>query len=197
MMYRRILAATFLMSILLIAGQSRAGVRALQQSVEVNRSSGTATFSLSFDHPPDFIATDAGARPVDSFQVEVDGLWKPGQPLVQDLTAIIRGDEIHFDGILPIRAAMPPVSEPHAGGWGAIVDTIPFTTNANQVKFTAPLSALGITGEFFSYRALTMHDGQITASAEAATVPLPEALSAGACGLVILGAYLHRQRMRL
>jgi hypothetical protein len=191
MMYRKTLAAA-LFSLFLTTAQSQAGVRALQQSAEVNPSAGTATFSITFDHAPNFLATDSAGRPVDSFQVEVDGIWHSGQPLVQDLTALIRGDEIHFGGTLPIRASGPPVDNPHAGGWGAIVQTIPFTTTADEVKFTAPLAALGVTGNFFSYRAFTMQDGQITASAEAATVPLPEALSAGACGLVIVGACVRR-----
>ena len=195
MMYRRILLAAFC-SLFFVAAQARGGVRVLQQMVDVSQSAGTATFSLSFDHAPNFLATDVGGRSVDSFQVEVDGNWRPGQPLVQDLTAIVRGDEIHFGGTLPIRAASPPTDDPHAGGWGAIVQSIPFTTSADQVKFTAPLASLGVSGSFFSYRAFTMQDGQITASAEAATVPLPEALSAGACGLVVVGACVRRQMRR-
>jgi len=89
----------------------------LQQSVDVDPSAGTATFSLWFDHAPDFHSIDAAGRPVDSFQIEVDGTWQPGQPLMQEISTIVRGDEIHFGWTLPIRAATPPVDDPHAGGW--------------------------------------------------------------------------------
>jgi hypothetical protein len=195
MYFPRILAAA-LVALLFSAGEARGGVAALQQSAEVNLGAGTATLSLSFNHPPDFTSLDAAGRPVDSFQVEVDGTWRPGQPPLQELTAIIRGDEIHFAGTLPIRAPSPPVDDPHAGGWGAIIDSIPFKTSGKQVEFTAPLADLGAPGGVFAYRAFTMADGQITAAAEASTVPLPEALTMGACGLILVGALVRPRKFR-
>jgi hypothetical protein len=195
MMYPRIPSAALLV-LFAFAAHARAGVRALEQSVDVNGPAGTATFSLFFNHAPDLHSTDAAGRPVDSFQIEVDGAWRPGKPPLQELTAIMRGDEIHLSGALPIRAAGPPVDDPHAGGWGAIIDSIPFTTTGKEVKFTAPLADLGAPGGVFAYRAFTMQDGQITAAAEASAVPLPEALTAGACGLVVVGALVRPRRVR-
>ena len=194
MYFPRILAAALVL--VFVTREARGGLALLQQSVDVNAAAQTATFSLSFDHAPNFASLDAAGHPVDSFQVEVDGTWRPGQQPLQELTAIIRGDEIHFDGTLPIRAASPPVADPHAGGWGAIVDSIPVKTSGKQVEFTAPLADLGATSGVFAYRAFTMADGQITAAAEASTVPLPEALTAGACGLVLVGALVRPRRIR-
>lgn len=183
-----------LIVMLLTSARSAAGVRMLDQSVEVNQSARTATFSLLFDHAPDFHSVDAHNRPTDSFQVEVDGSWTLGQQPLSAITAVVRGDEIRFaNDMLPIRMASPPDDNPHSGGWGGIITSVPFTANGNQISFTAPLADLPSPSGVFSYLAFTMHDGQTTASAEAQSVPLPEAFTAGMCLLVAMAAHRWRR----
>ncbi|MDB5300927.1 MAG: motif putative anchor domain protein [Phycisphaerales bacterium] len=172
------------------AGPARAGTSTLSQSVSVDPALSDATFTLDFPHPPDFAIVDSHGRPADSFQYEIAGSPMPGEPALTHLTAIIRGDEIPSAGALHVRSAFPPdLSDPNSGGWGAIVDTVPFNVKGDQLSFTVPLKDLGAPDGHFAYRAFTMQFGVTDASAESQAVPLPPAAWAGLAMLaVVMGA---------
>jgi hypothetical protein len=188
MSYRNVASVVVVAGLLgWFAGPARAGLSTLSQSVSVDPALADATFTLDFPHPPDFVTVDSHGRTADSFQYDIAGDPAPGEPALDNLTAIIRGDEIHSTGMLHVRAAFPPdLSDPNSGGWGSIADTVPFNVNGNQVTFTVPLSDLGAPDGNFAYRAFTMQFGVTDAMVESHAVPLPPAAWAGLAMLVVV-----------
>ena len=181
------------------ASAARGGVSASWESLSVNQAAGSATFTLDFGHTPDFFTTDSAGRPADSFQIEISAA-NSSISSASSLTTIVRGDEIHYANALVIRDATPPLlTDPHAGGWGAIRGTVPYTITGPDLTFTAPLTLLGAPNGQFSYRAFTLAHGVIQNETEAQSVPLPSAAWAGLVTLAmgfsifaIIGA-LHRR----
>jgi hypothetical protein len=114
----------------------------------------TMHFVLHFSHTPDFTTLDSNGRPQDSFQIFI--AFNPATPspgIPQAANVIVRGDEIHIANAIRIRDAQPPVSDPNAGGWGAIRGAVPFHVSSQPngtaiVSFSAPFPLLGITGQF-------------------------------------------------
>jgi hypothetical protein len=114
----------------------------------------TMHFDLHFNETPDFTTLDNNGRPQDSFQVFIaynPATANPANP--QSADVIIRGDEIHIADAIRIRAARPPVADPNAGGWGAILGVVGYhvRTEANgtaRLNFSVPFAVLGITGQF-------------------------------------------------
>jgi hypothetical protein len=167
------------------AGLARGGVAVLDQSVKVDKAAGDATFTIDFGHTPDFTTTDAGGRPADSFQIDIAADPTGPNPLA-NLTTVIRGDEIRFANNIPIRDAFPAdLNDPHAGGWGKIRGSVPFSVIGTQLSFTAPLALLGAPDGKFAYQADTFHYGPTQAEAKAESVPLPSALATAAMMLAI------------
>jgi hypothetical protein len=111
-------------------------------------------FIIVFSQTPNFTTLDSNGRPQDSFQIYI--AFNPATPNPQSTTSVdvlIRGDEIHIAHAIPIRNARPSVTDPHAGGWGAIRGSVPFkvTTLPNGyslLTFDAPFALLGIKGQF-------------------------------------------------
>ncbi|HWE93056.1 MAG TPA: hypothetical protein VG269_03715 [Tepidisphaeraceae bacterium] len=188
MSYRRIALVIVVAGVLGWAGnRAQAGVSVLSQSVSVDPAMADATFTLSFPHPPDFVSADIHGRPADSFQYEIAGDPAPDSAALGNLTAIIRGDEIHATGALNVRSAFPPdLSDPNSGGWGSVIGTVPFKVMGDKLSFTVPLSELGAPDGNFAYRAFTMEFGATQAVAEAQAVPLPPAAWAGLGMLAIV-----------
>jgi hypothetical protein len=113
---------------------------AIQSQVAIyNPSTGVVTFRIVFNRFPDFFTTDEVGRQADSFQYFV-GSDVPVDP--QFLDSIIRGEEIHSTGMIPIRNAFPPDPTPGSGGWGTIRGEVPFTLHGPVLSFAAPLSLL-------------------------------------------------------
>jgi hypothetical protein len=104
-----------------------------------NPSTGLVTFRIVFNRSPDFFRTDELGRQADSFQYFV-GSDVPVEPPLLD--SIIRGEEIHSTGLIPIRNAFPPDPTPGSGGWGTIRGEVPFTLHGPVLSFSAPLSLL-------------------------------------------------------
>jgi hypothetical protein len=114
----------------------------------------TMHFDLLFNETPDFTTLDSNGRPQDSFQIFIaynPATANPSNP--QSADVVIRGDEIHIADAIRIRAARPPVADPNAGGWGAILGVVRFhvKTEPNgtaRLNFSVPFAVLGITGQF-------------------------------------------------
>jgi hypothetical protein len=166
----------------------------VHQNITVNRSAGTAQFSITFSGTPDFTAR-VGGQP-DALQYEIDpNSTSLKRPIgMADIAAVIRGGEISASGGgLPIRFRTGD-GGPNSGGWGPIRATLPFQLSSATLKFTAPLADLGDTTGEFRFRAFTTHDGAITAQVVGAVIPLPAAL---APGLMLLGVLFAVRRSRL
>jgi hypothetical protein len=196
---RRLLAPSVFLS---IAAASMPGiVRAesqdfhlVDQSVEVNRTDGIATFSLTFDQHPSFVAIDSGQ--LKAFQYEIDVNSEDAtKPIGFDqIDTIIRGAEIWEGQGIPVRER-DGNGGAHAGGWGPVRAMLPFNVddNTNTLTFSTPLSTLGDTDGKFRYRLFTTDNGGLTTDIQAAAIPLPLAAPAGA---VLLGATCAAGRLR-
>ena len=170
--------------------------------MNVNTAAGEATFTIDFPSAPDFNNVDSNNRQVDSFQIDI----APGtsaKTLQGDVSAIIRGDEIHIVHALRMRDASPPdLSDPQSGGWGKVRGVVPISVNGAEVTFTLPLSLIGAPDGHFAYNALILRDGVTRAETQAQSVPLPTALACGMamlmlCLAIALGkAMIESRRMR-
>ncbi len=180
------------------AAPASGGVSTSFESVVVDKAAGDALFTIDFPHAPDFFKVDAAGRPADSFQVEITAGSNVNNFL--NPTSVIRGDEIRFAQALRVRDAAPPDPDPHAGGWGAIRGTVPFSVNGDAVAFTAPFSLLGVPNSVFGYHIFTVADGVVQSEAFGNTqaVPLPTALSATllTLGSGLTGMFLRRIRSK-
>ena len=175
---------------------ARGGVVIVGHSAAVDAQRKRASFALEFDKAPDFYTLDSVGRVADSFQYEID----PDGPAsadfpVNDVDAVVRGDEIHATDALRVRGGFhdAPDPDPLAGGWGPVRTTVPFNLDGRHLTFEVPLDALGdgAADGIFSYRVFTTDFGlttsQIEASVGAISVPLPP----GAWGAALtLGAWV-------
>jgi hypothetical protein len=153
----------------------------IDQSVDVNRTDGVATFSLTFDQHPSFVAIDSGQ--LKAFQYEIDvNSNDPSTPIVFDqIDTIIRGAEIWEGQGIPVRER-DGNGGAHSGGWGPVRTMLPFSVDqeTNTLTFSAPLTALGDTDGKFRYRLFTTDNGGLTSDIQAAAIPLPLAATSGA-----------------
>jgi hypothetical protein len=153
----------------------------IDQSVEVNRTDKVATFRLTFDQHPSFVAIDSGQ--LKAFQYEIDANSDDAsKPIGFDqIDTIIRGAEIWEGQGIPVRDR-DGNGGAHAGGWGEVRAMLPFTVDedTNTLTFSAPLTALGDTDGKFRYRLFTTDNGGLTTDIQAAAIPLPLAASSGA-----------------
>lgn len=111
----------------------------------------TMHFIIIFNETPNFTTLDSQGRPQDSFQIYI--AFNPAAAPVANPDVLVRGDEIHIANAIRIRDAQPPVTDPNAGGWGAIRGTVPFRVRSQSngtavLTFSAPFALLGIKGQF-------------------------------------------------
>lgn len=149
-------------------------------------------FSVTFDRAPDFFTVDQFGRQQDAFQFYLntipsmsypDGPWE----------RIVRGSEIYVNGDLRIREGWPPAppGEP-SGGWGVIVDTVPYVLQGTTVTFTYSFtSADTVTGQFTYDLLATYYGAQSYMVFNIPSQPLPAPAS-----IVPLIAVLLRFRRR-
>jgi hypothetical protein len=172
-----------------------AGPQIVWQSVEVDRASQTASFTLALDAAPDFHTVDALGRPAFSFQYEIDAAWTgrgSDEPLDR-IDVVVRGDEVRVADALRVRDASGAADpDPLAGGWGRIRDVVPFDLSDNELRFDASLGALGDGDGVFAYRVFTTEFGATTSLAQGQAIPLPPAAYAGVLGLAA-AAWAHRR----
>jgi hypothetical protein len=168
------------------------------QQVTLDSKTQTFDFSLTFNQLPDFTTVEPSGRPAESFQVNFDGNYVPGSGNAynyNNLTGIVRGDEIHIAGNLPIRSATGN-GGPNSGGWGPLVDTVPFSLVGDTVSFSVPGTALGWTGHDYQYSVFSLADGAATATQTGTMVPTPRAFFAGLAGLIMVGGASRVVRKR-
>jgi hypothetical protein len=188
----------------LAAAPARAGLRILEQSVNVDTGTRRASFAARFDAPPDLFTRDEFGRLADSFQYEIDADGPESLELpVGQVEAVVRGDEIFAANALRVRAAgegVEPDPDPIAGGWGRVRAEVPFNLDGPNLSFEVPLAALGDTDGVFSYRLFTVEFGLTVDQVEGvaggtAALPLPPAAwpaLATAAGFAMIAAGRRR-----
>jgi hypothetical protein len=169
---------------------ARAGLRIVSHSVDVSLPRQEATFTLAFDHAPMLGERDALGRPLESFQYEI----APDCPNIDecpftDIRAVVRGDEVTPNHLLPIRDGIETASDPSpaSGGWGYVRGDVPFQLNGSVLSFSAPLSMLGNPDGQFAYRVFTTASGETTSLVTGQFAPLPKAVWTGGIALSIMG----------
>jgi hypothetical protein len=179
------------------AAPASAGIRILSERAEVDLESRVATFAVTFDAAPDFFTLDEFGRTADSFQYEIDDDWRaPAGLPVEGLDVVIRGDEIHIADALRVRDAAvdrEPDPDPAAGGWGRVLDEVPFALGGNELRFAVPLAAIGDDDGAFAYRLFTTEFGATTSEVESRVLPIP--LPPAARGVVAAIAMLGAARL--
>lgn len=167
------------------------GFEIVTQDVTVDAINEQVCFEIVFNREPDFIATDSDGTQIEAFQYEIDGDWTAGQESFgfDRIDAVIRGGEIHQEGLLPIRDTRAS-DDPQAGGWGRILDQVPLDIEGSQVSFTLPASLIDDSDGVFQYRVFAMENGELTSLIQSAVIPLPNAAWSGLSlfgGLCVIG----------
>jgi hypothetical protein len=188
-----------------------AGIHIVSEGADVDHSAGIAHFHARFDAAPDLRTVDEFGRVKDSFQYEIDDNWNAPLGLPpQGLDSVVRGDEIHVANALRIRDArfgITPDPDPDAGGWGAVKATVPFTLDGTELRFEAPLAAIGDDDGYFAYRLFTTEYGLTTSEVESRVLPPgepgpkliplpPAAWSAAAAAAMLATAHFSRRIAR-
>jgi hypothetical protein len=180
------------------AAISRADFLLESQHLAYDASTGSANFSLTFNQAPDFNTLNSQGEPADAFQVNFAGIYPTTTPFPRNLTAVIRGEEIHNGNGIPVRATTGD-GGPQAGGWGPARDSVPFQLVGDTVDFSVPATDLGWDGHGGQYRVFSLQYGQQTASETVTLVPTPTALESGLAGLLIIAgvsAYMRQHHHR-
>jgi hypothetical protein len=170
----------------------------VSHAAQVDPTGQSATFTLTFNQPPNFLAQPGQSQP-NSFQYEVDAAWS-GPPAggvdegisFNDITSVIRGAEISAGNGLPIRSRDGD-GGPGAGGWGPVRDLVTFQVSDEKLTFAADLSDLGDDDGIFRYRVLTTDKGVVTSQATGVAIPLPPALAGG---LLTMGGMAVARKLR-
>jgi hypothetical protein len=179
---------------LLCCGLTQADFMATSQSAVYDPADGLVTFNVTFNEAPDFYTADSLGRQAMDFQYYIIGDASLDYPA--DYDAIVRGGEIYLGGGIPIRNALPAdLTDPNAGGWGAIRGSASFTLVGTDFTFSVPLSVLSdhSTNGQFSYVFQTdVYGAQTHFLANQQSAVLPEPATAALASLSLLGVALIR-----
>jgi hypothetical protein len=166
----------------------------VDHSVAVDKADMTATFSITFDQKPEFVAVDNGQP--NAFQIEVDADTTNLDRAIEwsDIDTVIRGGEIWEGNGIPVRERDGDGGA-NAGGWGPLRALLPYDVAGNTVTFTAGLTAIGDDDGAFRYRVISTTNGEMTGSSVGvAVIPFPAAVWTG---LSMLGGISIARKTRL
>src|SRR4051812_20686577 len=205
-MGRRRGCARWLISGLLLAGMleivrpAAAGFLIERETVGAARTRQQAHFELQFNRAPDFDTLDSTGHPRDSFQFFINPDWKRGdRDLRLDIGQfrdVVRGEEIHVAGRLPVRDGTPTDAfGPAAGGWGKSLGAVPIEQDGRTVDFQIPFHMLRETDGDFSYALISTDNGVETSSFTGTTVPLPAGAWTGLATLAAGAAWIGGRRL--
>ncbi len=177
-----------------VAPEARADFALVSQDLTLSTKDDVAHFALTFNQTPDFATLDSIGRPANSFQVEFDGAIDPATALPTDLTAVVRGDEIHVADAVRVRS---PVGDggANSGGWGPVVGAVPFSLTGTTVSFDVPLQDLGYAGGEWQANIFSLSYGDLTAQQTVSSIPAPRAFWGGLAGLTVLAGLSVRRTM--
>lgn len=173
---------------------ARGALTILAQDVLVDVLDQRVRFTLILNHAPDLATVDAFGRHAESFQYEINPTCTDNIDAcpLEDIRAVMRGDEAGAGKLLPIREGFGKGSDPDpaSGGWGPVKAGVPFTQQGGRVTFTTDFTVLDTTDGVFAYRVFTTEfgstDSLIDGVARPELIPLPAALPVG---IVMLGAF--------
>ena len=178
----------------MVPSAARADFALVSPDLTINRQAATASFSLTFNQVPDFYKIDSDGIQAESFQIEFDGVATPGASFPQDLTAVVRGDEIHVANAIRVRSPNGNGGA-NSGGWGPIVGTVPFSLTGKTVAFSVPAKELGWTGGAWSADIFSLASGTLTAERQVSSVPAPKAFWGGLAGLAVVAGMSVRRTL--
>ena len=175
------------------AAVARAAFEVVAHDAFVDPVARRTTFTVTFNDPPDFSATNDLGQPMNAFQFFCDAdlgnddgeIGFAGADVV-----IIRGAEIRFANTIPIRDSLNPSGKdfPNAEGWGAVLGESDFTLDGATLSFTTSWDVLRETDGRFGYRLFGLEAGELTSEVTFVTnilVPLPAPIC-GTAGLLVL-----------
>jgi hypothetical protein len=198
--------ARWLISGLVLAGMfgmvrsAAAGFLIERETVWADRTRHQAHFELQFNRAPDFDALDSTGHPRESFQFFINPDWKRGDPDLRldigQFRDVVRGDEIHVNGHMPIRDGTPTDAfGPAAGGWGESLGAVPIEQDGRTIDFQIPFHMLRETDGDFSYALISTENGIETSSFTGTTVPLPAGAWTGLATLAAGAAWIGGRRL--
>jgi hypothetical protein len=177
----------------------------VSQSAVWNQYTNSVDFSIRFDSTPDFLTVDSAGRAANSFQYYIFGDPNAGYP--EKYAAIIRGEEIRYDGNIVVRSSSPSdwsgppinsIGTPRSGGWGAILGEVSYVLNGSTIAFSVSTNLLGKHGPNYKYEFGTYSYGSTTSSVTdyvaTSSVPEPETYATMIAGLGLLGFMARRQK---
>jgi hypothetical protein len=185
-------------------------------STSIDHQTQNVLFTLQFSAVPNLHVGDQFNRQQDSFQIYI--FDRPRQDIVHQpqpdggaiLRSVVRGEEIHLGGGLPIRDALPIVFDPISGGWGSTVTTVPFVQLGQTLSFSTSLSTLRLkANSAFGFGFETFHFGAWEGpelsnfrcvSGKVCSVPIPDMLwptLAGMFGIAVFAERKGRAQMKL
>lgn len=201
-----IMAAAALLPLAPVSGGPVAPVttpplRLVSQGVTPDLLSRQVIFKLVFNQTPDLFTVDHLGRVHQSFQVWYDGSYVPTGnpprfPFDGPNTMVIRGPELAFTtgNLIPIRDARGfDGTDPRAGGWGPIRDSVPFELSGQTVRFSVPFASLKETDSNFRTSVYIENDYGPTPSVP---IPLPPAVLLAAPGLALAFGLAARRTIR-
>lgn len=164
------LVMMFCFGCLVYGGLAQAQFTIVSQTAIYNPVTDDVEFTIEFSEPPDFFTVDGSDRQAHAFQYFID---HDSHFDYAEFDVLIRGGEIHWVGVLPVRDREGDGGE-HAGGWGPIRCTVAFNVNGSTLTFTVSRICLNDVDGTFSYRLMTTEYGAMQDSLEdVSTVAVP------------------------
>jgi hypothetical protein len=121
----------------------------IRYTLATENASGDIDWQIQFTRHPDLSVTDEFNRQRDSFQFYI---FNSRASLDGGYQAIIRGEELHYGGDLPIRSILPvDLDFSRSGGWGLVREAVPFTLHGTHLTFTTSFASLGVPTRDFGY----------------------------------------------
>lgn len=132
-------------------------------------------FEIVFNRAPDFLSADSAGAQADSFQFHLDTMGDAGGTTGYPWETVVRGEEIHVNGDVPVRDhTLSASSEPGSGGWGPAAGSVAYSLKGKTLVFSTPFSMLKTDSGLFSYRLELYRSGVWTGVAiEDKSQPLP------------------------
>jgi hypothetical protein len=169
---------------LLIAAPANA---ATLTNVSIDINAGVVSFALTYDSAPDFFTVDSFGRQAESFQFYIGGSGSGPPQFLAPLASVIRGEEIHTFGAIPVRSSNAPPEPPPGTGWGGIRAMLPYSLNNNVLTFVATLADLNEPDGYYPQITWEAYHFGATYAGHGSPLPLPGALALFATGLGALG----------
>ncbi len=170
-------------------------LRAVSHCARADEVAQVVRFQIVYNREPDFLSVDPEGRQADSFQFFLDTM--PGNQGMCGTSpyaweTVIRGEEINFDGEVPVRDHVRgPSGDPRSGGWGPATGAVPYTLDGNRQQFEVPFWMLNTSSGKFRYSLELCRYGMLTDRSVGAAVAVDRHHDATGARAVALGARIR------